>query len=293
MRHSPENGTAIPFWKMEGCGNDYLYVELTTLAPELGRWVEQNAAALAPDMTDRNFGVGGDGLVLLAKDPTADVRMVMYNADGSRGATCGNALRCIAMHMGRDRVTIATDSGQVVARLVGELAEVEMGAPIFEAAAIPFVPAVADVRGGGGDTPWRIGMTLEGVQEGYVLSMGNPHCIAFVDDDPQTIDLPALARPLQAAPFFPDSCNVEIVRAVDGLLEQRTYERGTGETLACGSGACAVAVAAVHSGLRPHGTPIQIRLAGGSLTITYRTDGSLVMRGPARRVFEGSYRARR
>jgi diaminopimelate epimerase len=136
-------------------------------------------------------------------------------------------------------------------------------------------------------------MTLEGVQEGYVLSMGNPHCIAFVDDDPQTIDLPALARPLQAAPFFPDSCNVEIVRAVDGLLEQRTYERGTGETLACGSGACAVAVAAVHSGLRPHGTPIQIRLAGGSLTITYRTDGSLVMRGPARRVFEGSYRARR
>lgn len=289
----------LPFVKMEGCGNDYVYVDLTDLPADVAAWTERNAADLAREISNRNFGIGSDGLILIGASSLADAAMQMFNVDGSRGAMCGNALRCIAKHLGegrledRSRITIETDSGVREARLARDgdrviEIEVEMGQPRFGADEIPLTSDAAEVLEAGGEGPWRLAAPIGGsVAEGFALSLGNPHLVVFVDDVDQ-LDLAVVGPPLENAPWFPDRANIEFVDFRTTAPRQRTWERGSGETLACGSGACAVGVAAAAAGHREPGAWLDIHLRGGVLGVRWQ-DGIVRMRGPARRVFAGVF----
>lgn len=292
---------SIPFLKMEGCGNDYVHVDLSEVREDWHAIVDEEAAPLARRISDRRFGVGADGLVLIRAAEDADASMHMYNADGSIGAVCGNALRCVAKQLGetrytgRGRLEILTDSGIREAALERaqdgqvETVEIDMGAPRFAASEIPLRLDRVSVLGGGETEPWRIRVEARGgPYEGRVLSMGNPHLVIFVESDVAKIELGRIGPGLETADFFPDRCNIEIVQVGEGL-RQRTWERGSGETLACGSGACAAVVAAVSRGLAGRGERVQVGLRGGELGITWTESGSVLMRGPARRVFSGTY----
>jgi diaminopimelate epimerase len=296
-------GQDLPFLKMEGCGNDYVYVDLAALPSALAARVRQQAPALARAVSDRHFGIGSDGLILIDAASGADATMVMYNADGSRGAMCGNGLRCIAKHLGdtrladRDLLVIATDGGPRRARLMreaGEVArvEVDMGRPIFDAERIPLRPHLAEVVRAGGSGPWHLRVEVAGAtRDAWALSMGNPHLTVLVPDDPATLDLTRVGPFLENQAFLPDRANVEFVQATAEGLRQRTWERGSGETIACGSGACAAVVAAVAAGLAARGAAVRVALRGGCLDITWTEAGEVAMAGPARLVFRGIYPA--
>ncbi len=294
----------LKFTKMEGTGNDYIYVDALD-APEPPRFSAETIAALS----HRRFGIGSDGLVILAPSEQADARMIMFNADGSSSAMCGNALRCITYLMARrhgntdHRREFTLESGAGLHRAavlemngVTGIAEVDMGAPVFAAAKIPFEPAkltsgtTADASTPG--TPFvDLPFHLPGFGDfrATMLSMGNPHCVIFTEDA-DAVPLEEIGPVLESHPAFPERVNVEFVSPdADGGLYQRTFERGSGETLACGSGACAVQVAAVLT--NRGGEKNRIRLRGGSLELEWSggTDnpGNVIMRGPVRLVFEG------
>lgn len=265
--------TVLRFVKMEGAGNDYVYVNGFVEA-----FPVDAARELVIKLADRHFGVGGDGVILLLPSAHADVRMVMWNADGSRGSMCGNGVRCVAK-LAHDeglargpRVRVETDAGDRDVELVFESnlvvgARVDMGEVRILATPHSFVH--------------------EDRSYAYVVGdAGNPHAVIFVDEDPELLPVEAVGRLLQRAPQFPDGVNVEFVQvAADGALVQRTYERGSGETLACGSGATVAAVAALGTGRVP-GPSVRVRLRGGVLTI-HAGAGRPIMEGPAREVFRG------
>ena len=265
--------TALRFVKMEGAGNDYVYVNGFVEA-----FPVDDARELVIKLADRHFGVGGDGVILLLPSADADVRMVMWNADGSRGSMCGNGVRCVAK-LAHDeglargpRVRVETDAGDRDVELVFESdivvgARVDMGEVSIQTCPHSFAH--------------------EGRTFAYLAGdAGNPHAVIFVDEDPELLPVEAIGRLLQAAPQFPDGVNVEFVQvAEDGALVQRTYERGSGETLACGSGATVAALAAIRTGRVP-GPSVRVRLRGGALTI-HADAGRAVMEGPAREVFRG------
>jgi diaminopimelate epimerase len=297
----------LPFVKMHGCGNDYIYIALQDLAegPALAGRILMQAPELARAISDRHFGVGSDGLMLLdfCDSCGSDVRMHMYNSDGSRAETCGNALRCVArllwersVERGREQRSfrIGTDVGLKAAEVFVEdgafvAAEIVMGAPDFAPDRVPFDPGTApDVSSG---PPWSFGWTLDELPvRGHAVSMGNPHAVLFVEGDLDELDLPRLGPALEEAEFYPQKTNVEFVRVQeDGVLVQRTWERGSGETLACGSGACAVVAAAVATGRVSRGAPCRVRLRGGELEITLGDDGKVRMHGPATLVCRGSF----
>lgn len=297
------SGHEVPFRKMHGAGNDFVFVDLDA-AREQGVPVDllrAEAAAFARHVCARHFGIGADGLMLLdlAQRERSDVRLWMYNSDGSRAATCGNALRCVARILFEQpgagtEFEILTDAGP--ARACVETgprgfagAELAMGTPIFEVARIPFEAARDPglrVRPG---RPLAFDVEIGGQDfAGYVLSMGNPHAVLFVERDPEDFDLERIGRTLQASPSFADSVNVELVHAAGPQdYVQRTWERGAGETLACGSGACAVAVAAISSGRARADAPLQLRLRGGELRIRWDGAGPVRMFGPAEHVCHG------
>ena len=265
--------TALRFVKMEGAGNDYVYVNGFVEAFPL-----DVAHDLVIKLADRHFGVGGDGVILLLPSAHADVRMVMWNADGSRGSMCGNGVRCVAK-LAHDeglargpRVRVETDAGDRDVELVFE-SEIVVGARV-DMGEVRILTAPHS-------------FTHEGHTFAYLVGdAGNPHAVIFVDEDPELLPVEAVGRLLQEAPPFPDGVNVEFVHvAEDGSLVQRTYERGSGETLACGSGATVAALAALRTGRVP-GPSVQVRLRGGVLTI-HACAGHLVMEGPAREVFRG------
>ncbi len=287
---------------MEGAGNDYVFFD-----QRAGVGYAPLSPAEIRAISDRRTGVGGDGVVLIAPSDRALARMVMFNADGSSSAMCGNALRCIALHVhqqtGETDFLIESSVGRHRARVLsGDPAwiEIEMPAPRFAAAEIPFDPArtgASPVRPVGPhaallDTPIRIsaaGLERE-VRAALLVSMGNPHCVLFVDDA-DAADFERLGPALETHPAFPERANIEFVsldRASGGLY-QRTYERGSGETLACGSGACAVHVAAALTGRS--GATSRIRLRGGTLELEWdpaRLPATpVLMRGPARIAFAG------
>jgi diaminopimelate epimerase len=265
--------TALRFHKMEGCGNDYIYVDAIAQAFPIER-----AAELARAWSDRHFGIGADGLILLSADTGADCRMAMWNADGSRGAMCGNGLRCLAKlaydlgHVRRPRLTVATDVGARDVELqfaAGEVvgARADLGAVRVNAA------------------PERItvaGRTVE-LHRG---DAGNPHAVWFTDGAEANWPVAEVGSALQSHAAFPGGVNVEFVQIEpDGGLRQRTFERGSGETLACGSGAAVAALAAMISG-RVSGPRVAVHLRGGRLFVE-RTGRTLVIEGPARTVFAG------
>ncbi len=273
---------ALPFTKMHGAGNDFVVLDgITGELPEL--------VPLAVRLCDRNFGIGADQLLVVRPSSSADVRMEIYNPDGSQAEMSGNGIRVLFKYL-RDRgmsqadeISVETLGGVVRPRWAGpDRVSVDMGRPILEPAKIP-------TRLGSGDGP-VLDAPLE--VEGETLavscaSMGNPHAVVFVPD----VDRAPVARlgpAIEHHPAFPNRVNVEFVTPVDRTrIRERTWERGTGETLACGSGACAVAVLAILRGVVERSVTIELR--GGELDIEWPDPAaSVTMTGPAAEVFTGS-----
>ncbi|MBL8752187.1 MAG: diaminopimelate epimerase [Planctomycetes bacterium] len=255
------------FTKMEGLGNDYVYVDGIGATFPLERGPE-----LARRWSDRHFGIGADGLIVLATGTTAPIRMVMWNADGSRGAMCGNGLRCLARfafdqgHLRERRFTVETDSGLRRVELLDDgLVRAGMGTVTTTP---PITVAVA-------------GRALEFV----CGDAGNPHAVHFVADT-ETVDVGGIGAALQRHAAFPDGVNVEFVQVLGpDRLRQRTFERGSGETLACGTGAAVAAIAARAAG-KVHGETTFVELRGGVLRVV-GAGSSLAIEGPSRTVFRG------
>ncbi|MFP6664973.1 MAG: diaminopimelate epimerase [Deltaproteobacteria bacterium] len=275
----------MPFTKMHGIGNDYVYIN--TFATQV-----DDAAAVARAVAPRHTGIGSDGLILIAPSDVADVRMEMYNADGSRGEMCGNGIRCVGK-FARDRglaqgdaMTVETDAGikQLRFEYQGGLVErviVDMGAPALEPAEVPLA---SDER--------MVDRALRVDGEDYritCVSMGNPHCVLFVPAT-SSADVHGLGRKIETHDLFPQGVNVEFVEvlgeAPSARLRMRVWERGSGETHACGTGACAAAVAAVLTGRGQR--RVVIELLGGDLEIEWReSDNHILMTGGATEVFSG------
>lgn len=277
------------FIKMHGIGNDYIYVdEFLYKAPaDIG-----DAARLA---SDRHTGIGGDGLILIQPSQIADCKMRMFNADGSEGRMCGNAIRCIARYMLErhpeiclgDTVRIETLSGIkiVTAQRDAEgkpsMLRADMGAPGLSPESIPVLTA----------TPQDLSIEVPGFSgSGVCVSMGSPHIVFFIDSDPSELDIAHIGPAIESHSLFPERVNVEFVQVQpDGSLKMRVWERGSGETMACGTGACATAVAAMLKGRTPQRTAT-VHLRGGDLIIEWNPDNNRVyMTGPAALVFEGEW----
>lgn len=275
----------LKFTKMHGISNDYIYInafEYDITDPE----------ALSVKLSDRRTGIGGDGIILVCPSDIADAKMRIFNADGSEAKMCGNGIRCVGKFVydkglvspDRTTVTIDTLSGVKTLELtVGngkvKTARVDMGAAILDPADIP---AVYD-----GDRMIDAPLTVNGKEwKVTAVSMGNPHCVTFVDDV-DGLELEKIGPDFENHSAFPDRVNTEFVKVIDDhTLKMRVWERGSGETWACGTGACATAVAAVENGYCKKGDDITVRLRGGDLVINY-TDDTVIMTGPATTVFEG------
>lgn len=272
------------FTKMQGIGNDYVYVncfEETVSDPEKTSMI----------VSDRHFGIGSDGLVLIMPSDKADFRMRMFNADGSEGNMCGNATRCIGKFVYDNRltdktnITLETKSGIKKLTLFPENGKVktvlvDMGKAILKPADIPMTDS--------GDTFVNKPISVSGRDVNITaVSMGNPHAVTYVDDV-DGLELEKIGPDFENHPMFPERVNTEFVKALDDhTIQMRVWERGSGETWACGTGACASAVASVLNGYFGHDTEITVKLRGGDLYITYKSDGTVLMRGPAETVFTG------
>ncbi len=277
-------GKNMKFTKMHGCGNDYVYVDCTK--EEL-----KDPEKVAVFVSDRHFGIGSDGLILICKSQIADFEMVMYNADGSRGEMCGNGIRCVAKYVydfgltDKEEITVETLAGIKTLKLSVSGGKVEsvlvdMGSPLLSC---PKVPVIFP-----GDTMVDQPMEVDGnIFKATAVSMGNPHCVIFTDEDVRTIDLPQIGPLFENHETFPKRVNTEFANIMDREnIRMRVWERGSGETLACGTGACATAVAAVINGLTEE--TVNLHLLGGDLRITYDRDTDRVyMSGPATTVYTG------
>lgn len=272
----------MKFTKMHGLGNDYIYVNAFEEAVA-------DAPALAVAMSRPHFGVGSDGLVLIGPSAAADFEMRMFNADGSEGEMCGNAARCIGKYVyergltRKTRVTLATGGGiktlqLQVAHGQVEQVTVDLGAPALDPARIPVALDGERVL----DHP----LVIDGQTHRITcVGMGNPHAVIFVDD-PQAVDVHGIGRQIEHHPLFPGRTNVEFVHvARRDRLEMRVWERGSGETLACGTGAAASLVAAVLGGRADRSATVQ--LTGGELRVAWDADGHVYQTGPATFVFDG------
>ena len=263
---------------MHGTGNDYIYFDC--IQGEI-----QNPADLALRLTDRHFSIGGDGIILLLPSKIADVKMQMFNADGSQGKMCGNGIRCLgklAHDLGYVRgnsCSVETLSGvktlEFTLDKIGKVSsvKVDMGAPVLEGEKIPSTFK--------GEKVVAAPLEVDGkIFKITLVSMGNPHCVVFVEN-PDRLNLEEFGKKFENHPAFPERINTEFVSAVGkNHLKMRVWERGSGQTLACGTGACASVVAAVLNGLCGKNTPITVTLSGGDLTVTY-TDQTVYLQGSA------------
>jgi len=280
----------LPFVKMHGAGNDYVFVDCF-------RHRVSNPARLARLISDRHFGVGGDGLILILPCRNADLRMRIFNADGSEAEMCGNGIRCVAKYaydhgLTHKRVmTIATGAGIKTIRIVtarGKVvrATVDMGVPALRRRDIPMT---------GDPESNAIAVALPVGNDKYevtCVAMGNPHCVIFIKDDPSEFPLEWIGPQIECHPAFPKRTNVHIVqRLSESEVRMRTWERGSGITLACGTGASAVCVAGALTGRT--GRSILAHLPGGDLRIEWRADGHVFMTGPAVESFTGLWPLRR
>ncbi len=276
--------TKIQFTKMHGLGNDYVYLDC------FNHPTPPHPDRLAIQIADRHFGVGGDGLILICPSESADARMRMFNADGSEAEMCGNGIRCVAKYLidhrivPSEKMTVATGAGVLVLEVTAqdgkaEKVRVDMGEPVLEPAKIPSTFSGTNV----------IDQTLTVDGRDFkvtCLSMGNPHCVIFVDEI--TDELVRTWGPkIEHSPCFPARTNVEFVRVVSRTeVHQRTWERGSGETLACGTGASAVCVAGVLTGRTER--QILNHLLGGDLELEWNESTNHVFKtGPATEVFTG------
>lgn len=272
------------FTKMQGIGNDYIYVNCF-------KENVPNPESVSIKVSDRHFGIGGDGLVLIMPSDKADFRMRMFNADGSEGMMCGNASRCIGKYVydkgltDKTDITLETKSGIKKLHLNPEngkvkTVEVDMGEAILKPRDIPMN---AD-----GDSFVNKPVAVDGKEQNITaVSMGNPHAVIFTVSIDK-LDLEKIGPSYENHPLFPERVNTEFCEVIDSrTLKMRVWERGSGETWACGTGACATAVAAVLNGFCKRDEEITLKLRGGDLKITYRSDNHVIMCGEAETVFEG------
>ena len=274
----------MKFTKMHGAGNDYVYVNcFEEHIPD--------RSALAIKVSNRNFGIGSDGLICVCPSDVADFKMDMYNADGSNSAMCGNGIRCVGKyvydHGMTDKDVITIESGGAIKTLWlnvedGKVrsAKVDMGTPILDPEQIPVALE--------GEQVLLHPVNIAGMDCAITcVSMGNPHCVVFVDDV-DGLDLEKIGPQFENHPLFPKRINTEFVQVVDErTLKMRVWERGSGETLACGTGSCASLVAAVLAGKSENKADLLLR--GGVLTIEWdREKNTVYMTGPAETVFEGN-----
>lgn len=276
----------MKFTKMHGCGNDYIYIDCF-------KETVTNESELAVKLSDRHFGIGGDGIILIKKGTAADFEMVMYNPDGTRAEMCGNAIRCIAKYvfdngytdktsfsiesMGAVKyIDVTVENGEVV------LARVDMGAPILKSADVPV----------NSDNEKVISekITVAGREFNMTcVSMGNPHAVMFIEEHPSDFDLDFYGAKFECnTDVFPNRINAEFAKVIDRKnIEMRVFERGTGETLACGTGTCATVVAAILNGYADN--DVTVHLIGGDLQIQWsgQEEDSVFMTGPAATVFTG------
>jgi len=273
----------IPFTKMEGAGNDYVYVNAFKVdlpqdkIPEISRIV-----------SDRHYGIGSDGLILICPSDVADAKMRMFNADGSESEMCGNGIRCVAKYVHDHKLinglstSIETLAGiKYIDMFIGDdrkvrKARVNMGKPKFNTSDFPYT--------------WDTdsGYEIEALGKKYKIncvSMGNPHAVIFVDDV-DGFDVDEVGQALESHPVFPNRCNIEFAQVISkDLVKKRVYERGSGETMACGTGACATAVVCIRLGKTSE--RVDLELLGGTLTIEYSENSDVYMTGPCREVFSG------
>ena len=277
---------------MHGAGNDYIYLD--------ARDIEEDWADLSRTMSDRHFGIGSDGLILIMNSDTADLRMRMFNADGSEGEMCGNGIRCFAKYAIDHGIVPSTTTSLQIDTLAGlrtvtptykdrivDGAQVAMGIPMLDPSDIPVSldPAITGSRGPilkyaihPGD--FRLFLTF--------VSMGNPHAVTFIDQPVSEFPLHNIGPLVERHPMFPQRVNFEIVNVVDDThLIARVWERGSGETMACGTGACAIAVAGKLLGLTKN--DVDITLPGGTLKISWDGETEVLMEGPAEEVFTGEW----
>ena len=273
----------LPFAKMQTCGNDYIFLENFNgeiTCPE----------SLCVTFCDRHYGVGADGIVLMERSRKADAKMIMYNADGSRGAMAGNALRCMAKYLydnnivRKDAMTIETDTGVKTVEVYttdGKVtsATVDMGYATLDTTALQLDLPEKEIV----DYPVTIGGKEYAIT---CVDMGNPHCVVFcprVDG----VDVEHVGPLFEHAAYFPDRINTEFIRVVNkNTIKMRVWERGSGETLACGSGACAAVVAAVANGHCAKGSDVTVKVRGGDLVVNY-TDEKVTLTGDAKLVYRG------
>ena len=277
----------MKFTKMQGIGNDYVYVNC------LQETIE-NPSELAKKISDRHYGVGSDGLIMINPSDKADFEMEMYNADGSRGEMCGNGIRCVAKYVydygltDKTSISVETLAGIKYLDLTVEdgkvvLVKVDMGKPMLRPEEVPVVSEKEEVI----DEP----ITVDGQEYRMTcVSMGNPHAVVFIDQDVKEFPLETVGVKFENHERFPKRVTTEFVNVLDRHTAQmRVWERGSGETLACGTGACAVAVACALNGLTED--EVTVKLLGGDLQIKWdREKNTVYMTGPAEVVFDGEWK---
>jgi diaminopimelate epimerase len=267
----------IPFTKMHGSGNDFIFVDC------LKRDIP-NLSAMAGKLCDRRFGIGADQLLTVHPSSVADFKMEIYNADGSQVEMCGNGIRCFAKYVYDHGITqnreieVETLAGIMRPRIIGELVEVDMGEPILEGRKIP-VNADGEII----NRP----LSVDGATYQITcVSMGNPHCVLYLDDI-DALDLDKIGPRFEHHAFFPNRVNTEFIKILGREeVKMRVWERGAGETWACGTGACAVGVAGVITGRTAR--KITVRLKGGDLLVEWRDNNRVYMTGGADEVFRGT-----
>ena len=276
----------INFTKMHGIGNDYIYVNCME-----GELPDPSGAAIK--MSPRHFSVGADGLVMICRSDIADAKMRMFNADGSEGRMCGNAIRCVGKYLydngickkkeisvetlsGIKYLTLFTDECDCVSDVI-----VDMGTASFAPESIPVLTESELVDGEVSVGGKKCKMTA--------VSVGNPHCIIRVDD-PSVLDLEKDGPAFENNPLFPERVNTEFISIVgDNEVKMRVWERGSGETWACGTGACAVTAACVKNGWCKADSPVTVHLVGGDLEIVCSSDYKITMKGPAAKAYDGVF----
>lgn len=274
----------IKFTKMHGIGNCYIYVNC---------FEEEvfNPSKMAEFVSDVHFGIGSDGLVLIMPSDKADFKMRIFNADGSEAEMCGNAVRCVGKYVYDNKLTDKTD---ITVETLSGIKELELDVINHEVVSVTVSMGKAELD------PKKIPISLDGESvvgrridvggEAYEItgvSMGNPHAVVFVDDT-DSLDLEKLGPKFENHELFPERINTEFIEVIDGdTLKMRVWERGSGETWACGTGACAAVVAAVLSGYCKRNREIKVKLRGGALKIIYLDDGTVIKKGPATFVCEG------
>ena len=274
----------MKFTKMQGIGNDYVYINCFEETIE-------NPSEVAVKISDRHFGVGSDGLVLIMASKTQDFRMRMFNSDGSEAEMCGNAIRCVGKYLydreltNKEEISIETLAGTKILKLSVDnekvtTVRVDMGEPILKPQNIPVIH--------GGKSFINEDVNVEGsIYKFTCVSMGNPHAVTYLDDI-DSLKIEDIGPKIEKHSIFPQKTNTEFVEVLDRTtLKMRVWERGAGETLACGTGACAVLVASVLTGLSER--KATVRLIGGELLIEWKEqDNHIYMTGPAEFVFEGT-----